>query len=71
VAVAIVDLDRFQEVNDTLGHDSGDQLLIELARRLADAMRPGDTVARLGGDEFGLIVRGAPDVEHVLRELRA
>ena len=70
VAVAIVDLDRFQEVNDTLGHDSGDQLLIELARRLAGAMRPGDTVARLGGDEFGLILRGAADVERLLRELR-
>ena len=70
VAVAIVDLDRFQEVNDTLGHESGDQLLTELANRLAAAMRPGDIVARLGGDEFGLILHDAADFEQLLRRLR-
>jgi len=59
--MAIVDLDRFKEVNDTLGHDSGDLLLTALAERLAAKMRPEDTVARLGGDEFGLILRGATD----------
>ena len=53
-AIAIVDLDRFKEVNDTLGHDSGDLLLTLLAQRLADHTRPQDAVARLGGDEFGL-----------------
>jgi diguanylate cyclase (GGDEF)-like protein len=69
VAMAIVDLDRFKDVNDTLGHHSGDQLLTEIARRLAAHMRPGDTVARLGGDEFGLIVRSLDDAEPVLWRL--
>jgi diguanylate cyclase (GGDEF)-like protein len=69
MAMAIVDLDRFKDVNDTLGHHSGDQLLTEIARRLAAHMRPGDTVARLGGDEFGLIIRALPDAESVLWRL--
>ena len=59
VAVLLMDLDRFKEVNDTLGHHCGDLMLKELARRLADVVRPTDTVARLGGDEFALL---APDV---------
>jgi diguanylate cyclase len=71
VAIAIVDLDRFKEVNDTLGHRNGDQLLTELARRLLADMRPGDTVARLGGDEFGLILRGVADAKPALERLRA
>lgn len=69
-AIAIVDLDRFKEINDSLGHHNGDRLLAELGSRLAAAMRPGDTVARLGGDEFGLILRGTADPELVLRDLR-
>jgi diguanylate cyclase (GGDEF)-like protein len=69
MAMAIVDLDRFKDVNDTLGHHSGDQLLTEIARRLAAHMRPGDTVARLGGDEFGLIIRALDDAEPVLWRL--
>src|SRR5262249_52642808 len=60
VAVVLIDLDRFKEVNDTLGHQSGDAVLIGLARRLRESTRQTDTVARLGGDEFGLI---APGVE--------
>jgi diguanylate cyclase (GGDEF)-like protein len=56
VAVLLMDLDRFKEVNDTLGHHCGDLMLKELARRLAAVVRPTDTVARLGGDEFALLV---------------
>jgi diguanylate cyclase (GGDEF)-like protein len=56
VAVAIVDLDRFKEVNDTLGHANGDRFLCHIAEHLGTALRPGDTVARLGGDEFGLVL---------------
>ncbi|HLM95710.1 MAG TPA: bifunctional diguanylate cyclase/phosphodiesterase [Acidimicrobiales bacterium] len=69
-AIAIVDLDRFKEVNDTLGHESGDQLLTLLAQRLADHTRPQDAVARLGGDEFGVILSEVGDAEEVLRRLR-
>ena len=69
-ALAIMDLDRFKEINDTLGHHNGDELLTKLARRLAAFTRPQDAVARLGGDEFGVILCDVDDPEEVLRRLR-
>ena len=58
IAVTIVDLDRFKEINDTLGHHHGDLVLQEVASRLTDRVREADIVARLGGDEFGVMITG-------------
>lgn len=65
LALIYLDLDLFKEVNDSLGHDMGDELLKEVARRLRDSVRDGDLVARLGGDEFTLILEQGEDVEHI------
>jgi diguanylate cyclase (GGDEF)-like protein len=60
-AVMVIDLDRFKEVNDTLGHHSGDRLLEAVALRIRDAVRDCDVVSRLGGDEFAVLLRGASE----------
>jgi diguanylate cyclase (GGDEF)-like protein/PAS domain S-box-containing protein len=66
--VLFLDLDRFKVVNDSLGHQIGDQLLIATARRLESCLRPGDIVARLGGDEFAIILE---HVKHVTDAVQA
>ena len=63
-AVLFLDLDRFKVINDSLGHIVGDHLLVEVSKRLARAVRPGDTVARLGGDEFAVMFEEIEDREH-------
>lgn len=61
LALVYIDLDRFKEVNDSLGHASGDALLIEAAKRIESCVRASDTLARLGGDEFVIIISQCPD----------
>ncbi|TFW25772.1 EAL domain-containing protein [Duganella callida] len=71
VALLFIDLDHFKEVNDTLGHQQGDVLLVDAARRISACVRKSDTVARLGGDEFTVILTELEEPERVERVAQA
>jgi diguanylate cyclase (GGDEF)-like protein/PAS domain S-box-containing protein len=66
IGVLFMDLNRFKQINDSLGHDRGDMLLEEIARRLRNSVREGDTVARLGGDEFVIVMENIHDIEEMV-----
>jgi diguanylate cyclase (GGDEF)-like protein len=74
VALILLDLDRFKDINDTLGHPVGDRVLQVVAARIEQAVRPGDLVARLGGDEFAVLLLGLDDeitANYVAERIRA
>ncbi len=73
-AVLFLDFDRFKNINDSLGHLAGDELLVSIAHRLEEYLRPGDTVSRLGGDEFAILieeVRDQSDAIHVAERVQS
>jgi diguanylate cyclase (GGDEF)-like protein/PAS domain S-box-containing protein len=67
IAVLFMDLDNFKVINDSLGHEVGDRVLVEVSRRLKECVRPKDTVARFGGDEFVILLEGITDLSGALR----
>lgn len=72
LGVMFLDVDRFKNINDTLGHDVGDKLLVELAARIQNQLRTSDTIARLGGDEFAILIEwaeNANDLSNVAKKL--
>jgi diguanylate cyclase (GGDEF)-like protein/PAS domain S-box-containing protein len=72
IAILYLDLDRFHTINDSLGHEAGDELLVEIARRLTEQLRLGDTLARLGADKFALLldgVRGSAEAVDCAQEI--
>jgi len=71
LAVLFLDLDRFKYINDTLGHATGDELLVEASQRISECVRESDTVARLGGDEFTVILSNTHDTQSIEKISRA
>jgi diguanylate cyclase (GGDEF)-like protein/PAS domain S-box-containing protein len=70
LAVAFIDLDQFKLINDSMGHDMGDRLLVEMAKRLSDCVRESDTVVRLGGDEFVILLTNIHKVEDISHSMQ-